>query len=164
MESAVLLQVSLVQLYRSSQALTPSLGTTGAATTSPNTSATGAATSTNTLASTSTSSSCAAATSVVVTFNEKVTTTYGETIKIVGNNAQLGNWATGSAVTLSATEYTSSDPLWFVTLSVAPGEVIQYKYINVDSSGTVTWEADPNHTYTVPATCSTAAIVNDTWQ
>jgi len=47
---------------------------------------------------------------------------------------------------------------------LAPGAVIQYKYINVNSAGTVTWEADPNHTYTVPATCATAATVSNTWQ
>ena len=40
----------------------------------------------------------------------------------------------------------------------------RYKYINVASDGTVTWEADPNHTYTVPATCATAATINNTWQ
>jgi hypothetical protein len=40
----------------------------------------------------------------------------------------------------------------------------RYKYINVASDGAVTWEADPNHTYTVPATCATAATINDTWQ
>ena len=99
-----------------------------------------------------------------MTFDETVTTTYGETIKISGDVSALGNWATGSAVALSAADYTSSNPLWFVTLSLAPGTVIQYKYINVDSSGDVTWEADPNHTYTVPATCATAATVSNTWQ
>lgn len=104
------------------------------------------------------------ATSVTVTFDETVTTTYGETIKIAGNVTALGNWAASSAVTLSASQYTSSNPLWFVTLSLTPGMVLQYKYINVDSSGAVTWEADPNHTYTVPASCSTAAIVANTWQ
>jgi hypothetical protein len=51
-----------------------------------------------------------------------------------------------------------------VTLSLAPGTVIQYKYINVNSAGTVTWEADPNHTYTVPASCATATTVSNTWQ
>jgi hypothetical protein len=44
------------------------------------------------------------------------------------------------------------------------GEVIAYKYILVASSGAVTWEADPNHTYKVPASCATAASVNNTWQ
>jgi hypothetical protein len=99
-----------------------------------------------------------------VTFDETVTTTYGETIKISGSIAALGSWDINNAVALSASEYTSSNPLWFVTLSLAPGTVIQYKYINVNSAGTVTWEADPNHTYTVPASCATAATVSNTWQ
>jgi len=124
---------------------------------------TGTTTTTST-SSTTTSTSCATATSVAVTFDELVTTTYGETIKIVGDVAALGNWDTSSAVALSASSYTSSNPLWDGTISFAPGTVIQYKYINVASSGTVTWEADPNHTYTVPASCATAVTVSNTWQ
>jgi hypothetical protein len=120
--------------------------------------------STTTKAATTTTSSCATATSVAVTFNEKVTTTYGQTVKISGNIAALGNWATGSAVALSASQYTTANPLWFVTLNLAPGTVVQYKYTKVDSSGAVTWEADPNHTLTVAASCATATAVTSTWQ
>ncbi|TAQ89169.1 hypothetical protein B7494_g2562 [Chlorociboria aeruginascens] len=107
--------------------------------------------------SSTSTSSCAAATSVAVTFNEVITTTYGDTIKISGSVSQLGDWDSDNAVALSASEYTSSDPLWSGTVSFPAGTVIQYKFINVDSSGSVTWEADPNHTYTVPTTCATSA-------
>ncbi|TAQ85031.1 hypothetical protein B7494_g6643 [Chlorociboria aeruginascens] len=110
-------------------------------------------------------SSCTTPTSVAVTFDELATTTYGETIKLSGSIAALGKWDTTSAITLSASQYTSSNPLWFVTLGLAPGTVLQYKYINVANSGAVTWEADPNHTYTVPASCATtAATVSNSWQ
>jgi hypothetical protein len=51
-----------------------------------------------------------------------------------------------------------------VTISLAAGTVIQYKFINVASNGDVTWEADPNHTYTVPVSCATAVTVDNTWQ
>ena len=122
------------------------------------------ASSSKSTSSSSSASSCATATAVAVTFDETVTTTYGETIKIAGDVSALGNWAASSAVALSAADYTSSDNLWVGTVSFAPGTVIQYKYINVDSSGDVTWEADPNHTYTVPASCATAVTVHDTWQ
>lgn len=113
---------------------------------------------------TTTSTACATATSVAVTFDELATTTYGETIKISGDVSALGNWDTADAIALSAADYTSSDPLWFGTVSFAPGTVIEYKYINVASDGDVTWEADPNHTYTVPASCATAVTVSNTWQ
>lgn len=112
----------------------------------------------------STSTSCTAATSVAVTFNEIVTTIYGQTIKITGSDSILQNWNTGSAIALSADQYTSSNHLWHVTINFPAGEVIQYKYINVASDGTVTWEKDPNHTYTVPATCATAVTVSNSWQ
>ncbi|KAG0646292.1 hypothetical protein D0Z07_8248 [Hyphodiscus hymeniophilus] len=113
---------------------------------------------------TSTSSSCANPTSVAVTFDEIVTTTVGENIKIAGDVSVLGNWDTDDAYALSAADYTSSNHLWFAKISFAPGTVIQYKYINVASNGDVTWEADPNHTYTVPASCATSATVSNTWQ
>ena len=93
-----------------------------------------------------------------------MTTTFGETIKIAGSVSALGDWDTDDAVALSASSYTSSNPLWDVTVSFAPGTVIQYKYINVATNGDVTWEADPNHTYTVPATGATAVTVSNSWQ
>ncbi|PNP43547.1 hypothetical protein TGAMA5MH_04519 [Trichoderma gamsii] len=103
-------------------------------------------------------------TAIPVTFDEKVTTTFGQTIKIAGDISALGNWNTANAVTLSAANYTSSNPLWFVTLNLAPGQVVEYKYINVAQNGAVTWEADPNHTYTVPSACTAQPTVTNTWQ
>lgn len=109
------------------------------------------------------SASCASVTSVAVTFDELATTTYGETIKLVGSISQLGSWDTANAVTLSSAYYTSANPLWFVTVQLAPGTIIQYKFINVASSGTATYEADPNHTYTVPS-CTATITFSNTWQ
>ena len=128
--------------------------------------ATGTATTpTGTTAPTSTTATaCTAATSVAVTFSERVTTTWGQTIKIVGDISALGSWNTNNAIALSAANYTSGNPLWFVTINLAAGQVIQYKYIIVASNGAVTWEKDPNHTYTVPASCATAVARADTWQ
>lgn len=117
-----------------------------------------------TTGTTSTSTGCATATSVVVTFDVLATTTYGETIKISGNIDALGNWDSDDAVALSAGAYTSSNPLWAVSVKLTPGTVVQYKYINVGSDGSVSWEADPNHTLTVPASCATATTVSNTWQ
>lgn len=132
------------------------------------TTTTASVTTTNTATTTtrtpSTSSACATATSVLVTFDELVATTYGETIKIVGDIDALGNWDTDDAVALSASSYTSSNPLWAVSVKLAPGTVVEYKFIKVGSSGSVTWEADPNHTITVPASCSTSTTASNTWQ
>ena len=56
------------------------------------------------------------------------------------------------------------DNLWFLTVGLKPGEVVEYKFINVAEDGDVTWEADPNHTYTAPAACGTAVTISDSWQ
>lgn len=136
--------------------------TTGAGTTSTRTRT--STTTTTSSTRTSTSTACATAQTIQVTFNELVTTTYGQSIKLTGNIAALGNWNTGSAVALSASQYTSSNPLWSVTLSLAAGQVIEYKYINVASNGDLTWEKDPNHTITIAASCATATTISNSWQ
>lgn len=99
-----------------------------------------------------------------MTFNEIVTTSVGQTIKVVGSIAELGNWDTGSAPSLSASQYTSSNHLWSNTVTLAAGQRFSYKYINVASSGAVTWESDPNRSFTVPKTCATVVTVSDTWR
>ena len=140
---------------------TPGSGGGGTSTTT----ATGtSATSSSTSQTSTTSSSCTAATTVAVTFNELVTTQWSQTIKIVGDISALGGWDTSKAIALSADQYTSSNPLWRVSINLQAGQVIQYKYINVASNGAVTWEKDPNHTYTVPASCATAVTKSDSWQ
>lgn len=145
---------------------TPTTGTGTATTTKTSTTSTstGTTTTTTSTSKTSTSTACATASTIQVTFNELVTTTYGETIKISGSIAALGDWDTDDAVALSASQYTSSNPLWSVTISLAAGQVIEYKYINVATNGDVTWEADPNHTITITASCATATTISNTWQ
>lgn len=61
----------------------------------------------------------------------------------------------------SSSAYNSSSTLWHTTVNLTPKTVLKYKHIIVDSSETVTWEADPNHTMTVP--CATATV-SSKWQ
>ncbi|ATZ51061.1 hypothetical protein BCIN_06g05050 [Botrytis cinerea B05.10] len=142
----------------------------GSSSTTSKTSSTSTTLSTSTKSSTTTSAttattSCASTPSLIpVTFNELVTTTYGQTIKVAGSVAALGNWDVSAAVALSAVNYTSANPLWTGTVMLPPGQVVQYKYVNVASSGTPTWEKDPNRVFTVPAGCATKGTVGDTWR
>ncbi|KAF9878752.1 starch binding domain-containing protein [Colletotrichum karsti] len=119
---------------------------------------------TTSAAATATSGSCTAASSVAVTFNERVTTVLGQTIKIAGSIAALGNWNAASAPALSASGYTSSNPVWSYTVTLPVGTTFEYKFINVASSGTATWESDPNRSYTVPSGCATAVTVSSNWK
>ncbi|KAL5596864.1 hypothetical protein BROUX41_006452 [Berkeleyomyces rouxiae] len=113
----------------------------------------------------SSSGACTTPTAVAVSFTETVTTAFGDTIKITGNISALGNWNVDQAITLSAASYTTSNPIWTGTISLPAGSVISYKFIKVSSSGAVTWESDPNRSYTVPATCGvTTASVATTWR
>ncbi|KAK7921043.1 glucoamylase [Apiospora marii] len=111
-----------------------------------------------------TTTSCTPATSVAVSFNERKVSSLGQTVKIVGNIPALGNWDTNKAVALSASGYTSNNPVWSVSITFAAGQSMQYKYIVVNTDGSVTWEADPNHAYTVPTGCATQTTKSDSWQ
>lgn len=130
------------------------------------TSGSGSVTTTQTTTSSSTTpTSCTTPTAVAVTFDVIATTTYGETIKLSGSIPQLGDWDRDDAIALSAADYTDSNHLWFVTVHIPAGTSFEYKYIRVESDGTIEWESDPNRSYTVPAACSTTAVTeSDTWR
>ncbi|KAL1602579.1 Lytic polysaccharide monooxygenase 13A [Paraconiothyrium brasiliense] len=136
----------------------------GSSNPAPSSSSTKTATATATATKTSSSAvSTATGGAVAVTFNEKVTTSYGQTIKVAGSISQLGSWDTSKALALSASQYTSSNPLWSATLSLPAGTSFEYKFIKVESSGSVTYESGDNRKYTVPTTGSTVTV-ETTWK
>lgn len=138
-------------------------GSTSTATTA--TSTTLSTKTTTSTASTSTSTACSSnAASVTVSFSESVTTAYGDTIKLVGSISQLGSWTVASAPAMSASSYTAASPLWTYSLSLPAGTAFEYKFVKVSSSGAITWESDPNRSYTVPTSCSTTASVSASWR
>lgn len=112
------------------------------------------------------SSTTACPTAVAVTFNEQVTTTFGEDIYITGSITELGSWSTDASnrIALSADKYTGSNPLWYVSRSLPVDTSFQYKYYRVETNGQVTWESDPNRSYTVPGNCQSSATINDSWR
>ncbi|SNS25497.1 carbohydrate-binding module family 20 domain-containing protein [Actinacidiphila glaucinigra] len=91
-------------------------------------------------------------------FSADATTVWGQNVYVVGNNAALGNWNTGSALPMSSAAY----PVWKLDVSMGAGTSFEYKYIKKDSNGNVTWESGANRTATVPA--SGKVTLNDTWR
>jgi len=102
-------------------------------------------------------------TAVSVSFTHRVTTVVGDTIKITGNTTQLANWTPAKAPSLSSSSYTSSNPIWTITLPMTPGQGVQYKFVKVSSGGAVTWESDPNRVLAVPK-CQGSASASTSWQ
>ncbi|KAL5360126.1 glycoside hydrolase superfamily [Aspergillus floccosus] len=108
---------------------------------------------------------CTAATTPPILFEVLATTSYGENVYLSGSISQLGSWNPTSAVALSASQYTSSNPKWYVSVTLPVGTAFQYKFIKKGSDGSVVWESDPNRSYTVPAGCEGATVtVADTWR
>jgi hypothetical protein len=50
---------------------------------------------------------------------------------------------------LSASSYTSSNPLWTGTVNLPANSEVAYKFIRVSSSGGVTWESGDDRTLAV---------------
>ncbi|KAL2195879.1 Six-hairpin glycosidase-like protein [Corynascus similis CBS 632.67] len=112
---------------------------------------------------------CADANEVYVTFKGKVTTQWGESVKVIGSTPELGSWDVKKAVPLSASAYTESNPLWKITVPMKAGQAVQYKFIRVNGDGKAQWESDPNRTFEVGAVgeadggCS-SQTVEGTWR
>ncbi|KAN0075811.1 Six-hairpin glycosidase-like protein [Elaphomyces granulatus] len=108
---------------------------------------------------------CTTPSAVIVTFTVLATTNLGDTIHVVGSIPALGNWNINNGITLSPTAYTSSNPVWFGSVSIAPGTSFQYKYINQHADGSIVWESGPNQSLTVPTDCGVStATINDSWR
>lgn len=87
----------------------------------------------------------------------------------MGNVSELGEWNVQRAIPLSADRFTQSRPRWIGRVKgLRPGQVMEYKFVKTREAangGTeVEWEADPNHTLTVPAGCETEVVVSGRWQ
>ena len=80
----------------------------------------------------------------------------GSPVYLVGSVAALGSWNTAGALPM-----TQSGAAWTRTVTLPASTYVEYKYIEKDSAGNVTWEQDPNHSTTTPA--SGTATLNDTW-
>ncbi len=94
-----------------------------------------------------------------ITFNENASVNSGQSVYIVGQLTQLGSWDPNSAIPLTLT-----NGVWTAAISLPAGTTFPYKYIKKTSSGTVTWESDPNRSYTTPSGCGSSATENDSWR
>ncbi len=95
---------------------------------------------------------------VSVTFDENATTSWGQNVFVVGSVPALGSWDPAKSVPLSSASY----PVWSGTVSLPANTAVQYKYIKKNPDGSVTWESDPNRSYTTGA--SGSVTLNDTWR
>lgn len=67
---------------------------------------------------------------------------WGQRIKVVGSQPDLGNWMLSNAAELKWSE----NDMWHATVDVPAGSIVEYKYVVLDSSGThaVAWQRGNN--------------------
>ncbi|AJQ93792.1 family 14 glycosylhydrolase [Gynuella sunshinyii] len=81
-------------------------------------------------------------------------TYWGQSVYVVGNLAELGNWNPASAVVMSASAY----PTWNATITVPANTTIEWKCLKREESNPsagIEWESGANHVITSGAAGST---------
>lgn len=91
-------------------------------------------------------------------FSVTATTTWGQSVVVVGSIPALGSWAPSNGVALSAASY----PVWTATLDLPAGATFAYKYVKRDGGGNVVWESGGNRIATVGPDGS--VTLSDTWR
>jgi hypothetical protein len=55
--------------------------------------------------------------------------------------------------------------LWTASIDLPAGTTFEYKFFKKGSDGSITWENDPNRSYTVPTGCpGTTGTASGTWR
>ncbi len=98
---------------------------------------------------------------VTFTVNSATPTNPGDYIFVTGSTVELGNWGT-TFQTAVGPMLDPNYPNWFLNVSLPAGQTVQFKFIDIQSSGNVVWENGANHSSTVPT--SGTGSVNVNWQ
>lgn len=95
-----------------------------------------------------------------MTFIVDKSTSFGESVRVVGSISQLGAWDVANSIALSSDDYRSSDPIWDITIDVPCGTNAKYKYL-LDSEETTRWESTPNRNFNAN---SGSLTIRDAWE
>lgn len=100
---------------------------------------------------------------VPVTFVVNATTYYGENLYVVGNSTELGVWDVSNSQPMTAANYTSDRPEWFVEVEMAAGETVSYVYVRDENCDQGYIYETVNQTLVVPACGAAGSETNDAW-
>lgn len=89
-----------------------------------------------------------------ITFQVKASTWFGQSVSLVGNHADLGNWDTNKAISLTSKDCSGSTCTWTATVPIDTGSAVAFKFLK-KASGSPQWETGSDRTYTVPNTATT---------
>ncbi|KAF4331727.1 glucoamylase [Fusarium beomiforme] len=100
---------------------------------------------------------------ITITFNLKnVDVSSDQKVYIVGSVTELSNWAPKDGIALDASESTKGS--WTVKVKIPSNTSFEYKYIKKTSSGSVTWESDPNNKAVTGSKCGSSSTIDDEWK
>lgn len=86
---------------------------------------------------------------IPVTINiRNASTDWGQSIYILGNCGELGNWNPSNA---AGPAVCPNYPEWNLTVYLPADQKIEFKAIKKNAAGNVIWQSGENHSYTVPS-------------
>ncbi|KAA8571273.1 hypothetical protein EYC84_000600 [Monilinia fructicola] len=99
-----------------------------------------------------------------VQFNVNATTYFGESVYVVGNITDLGNWDLNKALPLGAGQYTAEWPLWTLDTELLADSTISYAYVRVQDCGQAPIYESINRTL-VTGECGSGGlkVMRDKW-
>jgi hypothetical protein len=86
---------------------------------------------------------------ITVNLTVRAPTAFGDTILVVGNIAQLGNWNPHAGFRLSSSAYTADNPVWSGTFTLPSNHNLSYKFVNLKQDGSVVWSSGSNRFLTM---------------
>jgi alpha-amylase len=84
-------------------------------------------------------------------------TTLGQSVYVVGNTAEIGNWSPAGAVRMTPSAY----PTWTATIALPASRTVEWKCLKrdeVDPNARNEWEPGANNVVTTPASGSTSSV------
>ncbi|RDW69741.1 putative glucoamylase P [Coleophoma cylindrospora] len=100
---------------------------------------------------------------VPVLFEVNATTYYGENVYLVGNTTDLGAWDLSNSQPMSAANYTSTRPLWYASVAMTAGEMVDFKFAREEDCAQASIYESVNRTLTVPACGAEGIVVDAAW-
>ncbi|KAI7585200.1 hypothetical protein KC343_g19634, partial [Hortaea werneckii] len=99
-----------------------------------------------------------------VKFNTAHSTEWGGSVWAVGSIPELGSWDVNEALMLTGSSGADGSTNWQATAELPADTQVSYKFVKVQTDGTLVWEQDPNRSFLTSSCGGSAMQEGGSWQ
>ncbi|KAI6854519.1 hypothetical protein KC323_g8775 [Hortaea werneckii] len=99
-----------------------------------------------------------------VKFNTAHSTEWGGSVLAVGSIPELGSWDVNEALMLTGSSGADGSTNWQATAELPADTQVSYKFVKVQTDGTLVWEQDPNRSFLTSSCGGSAMQEGGSWQ